>query len=162
MPPLLFASIHGSLTLAATAMVLRVTWPTDLARQRTSRWLWTVAWLAYLLHVAIAMFVVHGSHATAYEHTARRTAELFGVHTGVGLYVNYLFTLWWSVDVVRSWRAASPMTFGSSRRGLVFDAALWFMSINGAVLFAQGWTRVWGVVICTAMVAAWGTRLRRR
>ncbi len=159
MPSLLFGSIYAALTLAALTVVLRVSRDGRPNRVWLVRGLWTAAWLLYLVHVAWALGVVHRGHTAAYEHTARRTAELFGIATGVGLYVNYVFTVWWTLDVYRAWREPPEVT--PSRKQIAFEAALWFMTVNGAVVFAQGWTRLLGTVLCAAIIAAWVNRARR-
>ncbi|MBL8830730.1 MAG: hypothetical protein JNM18_27395 [Planctomycetaceae bacterium] len=159
MPLLLFGSIYAALTLAVVAMVQHEREAAQPTHSRLARWLWTAAWFLYLVHVAVALGVVHRGHAAAYEHTARRTAELFGIETGVGLYVNYMFTIWWTLDVYRSWRDPPPVA--PSRQQIAFEIALAFMTVNGAVIFAQGWTRVWGVVLCAVIGGVWWRRARR-
>lgn len=144
---MLVASIQVSLLLAAAAMWLRPA--------RAARWCDTLAWLAYLVHVAVAMMGVHGSHAAAYAHTARRTAELCGIETGVGLYINYLFTLAWSIEVGLAWQGRHSQDgtrAGFGRRA--FDVCLWFMTLNGAVIFTSGGSRLWGIFVVAVMTAA--------
>lgn len=109
-----------------------------LALARRSRLAWTVGYALFLLHVAAAFHFVHGwSHAAAYESTARRTAELTGVASGFGLWLNYLFAVVWGVDVVWWWRDAAgyrgrPLWVGLAVQGFV--AFMWF---NAAVVFAR-------------------------
>ena len=51
-------------------------------KPRPARLAWALGFLVYLSHVISAFhFHHHWSHAAAYEETARRTAELFGVRS---------------------------------------------------------------------------------
>lgn len=161
LPLALFATIHAALALVTPAAVLRIVWPGNERRQRAARGLWTAAWLAYLGHVAVALLAVHqGSHAAAYAHTARRTAEVFGVETGAGLYVNYLFTLAWTADVALWWRRGTAYRAAAPRWAAAFEAGLLFMVVNGAVVFAAGTARLLGIAVSAAIVAAWLARAR--
>ena len=45
------------------------------------------------------------SHAEAHAHVERRTAQLTGVASGVGLWLNYLFGLVWLGDAMFWWIA---------------------------------------------------------
>jgi hypothetical protein len=146
-PSLLHSSIPGdelvrnSIRLALVyytfALLLLLRGDTRLARKA-----WTLAWLAYLIHMALAFHFVHGwSHAHAFE----RTRQESGV--GEGLYVSYLFTLLWSVDVIWWWVA--PLAHQRRPRwiGAVLHGFMLFMVFNGAVVFAAGGMRWAGVAL---------------
>lgn len=76
----------------------------DANALRTARWLWTCGCTIFLLHVAAAFHWQHQwSHSVAYEHVLRRTAEMTGFGTGIGLYVNYAFAALWLADTVIWW-----------------------------------------------------------
>ncbi len=76
----------------------------DPGSQRIARWLWTMGCLVYLIHVAVAFHFVHAwSHSAAYAHVLKRTLELTGLASGVGLYVNYAFGLLWLADTILWW-----------------------------------------------------------
>lgn len=76
-----------------------------LPSQRASRWWWTVGCVSLLLHALVAFLVVHGgSHSEAFAATARRTAEMTGWNSGLGLYVNEAFLCLWITDVGLWWR----------------------------------------------------------
>src|SRR5204863_7801685 len=65
---------------------------------RAARWCWTLAWAAYLVHVAMAFHHYHHwSHAAAFAHTR----AVSGV--GEGVYVSHAFTLLWTLDVAWWW-----------------------------------------------------------
>ncbi len=127
------------------------------------RWAWTLGCALMLVHTGCAFHFVHGwSHAAAYEDTARQTGELLGVAYGGGLYWNYAFLLVWLADVVWWWAAPAGYVTRSLWVGCVVQGFLAFMAFNGAVVFAAGWVRWVGVVVCIALVAAWrvGAHLR--
>ena len=126
-----------------------------------SRAFWTSGALLALIH-SVAAFVVFydGSHDTARAETMRQTAALTGVEFSGGIYVNYLFLLVWLGDAVWWWVApmsyrARPRALGLAVRGFIF-----FIILNGAVIFADGWARVVGLV--ALMVVAGGAWQRRR
>lgn len=74
--------------------------------QVAARRAWTVGCALCLIHFAAAFWLVHGgSHDQAYESVARRTAEMTGWSSGVGLYINYLFGLLWLADTILWWIA---------------------------------------------------------
>ena len=148
-------AIFVALSLAVVGSTERLL-AADRASRRWTRWAWTLACVAYLVHV-VAAFRYHydWSHAVAYRATARQTAELFGIDWGGGLYVNYLFTAAWVADVVYRWwrpegRRRLPEAVVTGWR-LFFL----FMVFNGAVVFGSTPARWLGSVVCLALVALW-------
>ncbi len=78
---------------AATAMLrLRAEdWAAFTSRGRLARLLWSLAWLAYVIHLAMAFHYAHGwSHADAMRHVEDEAG------VGEGIFVSHLFTLLWS------------------------------------------------------------------
>jgi hypothetical protein len=76
-----------------------------ISRQRIARWWWTIGCAWFLLHVIAAFhFTHHWNHSAAFESTARRTAEMTGWNSGVGLYINEAFLCLWLTDTVLWWR----------------------------------------------------------
>ena len=140
---------------------------------RGARLLWTFAWAAYLFHVGCAFQFFHGwSHAEAYRHTADQTYATTGWRWGGGLFFNYAFTLFWTLDVSAIWlagggtraRARKPRARKPRARKL---GALWlgfflFMVFNAAVVFEQGPTR-WSALVGFAILAIcwWATERPR-
>lgn len=118
--------------------------------------LWSVGWVAYLAHVAAAFHVYHGwSHAVAAEHTAIQTEALIGWHWAGGIWINYAFTLAWGLDVLWQWLAArrDERTPVGWRR--VWHGFLFFMVINGTVVFGHGPVRWLGAVGCGLLAGLW-------
>lgn len=112
------------------------------SRLRTADVCYLTGLAVYLVHVACAYALLHNwSHAAAYEHTARRTAETIGWSRGGGLWFNYLLTAVWTLDGL--WLAARPASYRS--RDIRIDAAihgfLLFMAVNATVVFGPPLTR---------------------
>ncbi|MEM8993273.1 MAG: hypothetical protein AAGF23_00645 [Acidobacteriota bacterium] len=136
--------------------------------QRAARVLYSVGLLFFLAHVALAFHVYYGwSHSVAYAQTAQETFEVTGRRSGVGLYLNYLFTVLWCLDVA-DWRRRG--LDGFRRRPPWVDFALHgfflFMAFNATVVFEAGPVRWAGgfaavALLVVAAVAA-GPRRRRR
>lgn len=120
------------------------------------RWLWLCGFVFYLLHIGFAFHHYHDwSHAAAWEATARDTEALTGFRTGAGLLVNYAFAIWLAIELVLSFRKDKPVSF--ALEGFVF-----FMIVNGAIVFGEGPVRWFGVVLCARIVVAWMQRFTRR
>jgi hypothetical protein len=130
------------------------------------RWAWTAWTLGAVLctaHVLIAFGVKHGwSQDAAIAETARRTAEVFGVSWGGGVYVNYLFVALWLLE--SWWWRAAPQAYSRRARWITWSlrgfSAL--SVVNGAIVFASPAGRVAGVLLATALVWAWRPAHRSR
>ncbi|MGH9968955.1 MAG: hypothetical protein ACREBG_14300, partial [Pyrinomonadaceae bacterium] len=71
-----------------------------------ARVVWTVACASLFAHFISAFQFYHGwSHAAAYGDTARQTEEVFGLHWGGGLFINYALLIAWIVDIAWWWRS---------------------------------------------------------
>lgn len=122
-------TVRLALVYYAAAVLLMLT--RDDAR--LTRWLWTLACLAYVIHVAVAFHFYHGwSHAHAVEHVRRRSG------VGEGIWVSHLFTLCWCLDVLAWWvlpaeRATRPAWLGWTVHGFMT-----FVIFNGTVVYETG------------------------
>jgi hypothetical protein len=126
-----------------------------------SRAFWTSGALLALIHSAAAFVVFYdGSHATAKAETMRQTAELTGVEFAAGIYLNYLFLIVWLGDAAWWWIAPASYRDRPLALGLVVRGFIFFIILNGAVIFADGWAR--GVGLVALMVAAGGVWHRGR
>jgi hypothetical protein len=120
------------------------------------RVLWALGALLAIAHSASAFFIFYGGdHDTARVETMRQTATLTGVEFAGGIFVNYAFLLVWLGDA--SWWMASPRSYlarplpvSIAVRGFIF-----FIIVNGAVIFADGWARVLGAASVMLVVASW-------
>ncbi|MEO1367922.1 MAG: hypothetical protein AAFX50_12170 [Acidobacteriota bacterium] len=139
----------------------------DPAWQRSARTIYSWGLAFFLAHVALAFHVYYGwSHREAYVQTAQETFEVTGRRSGVGLYLNYLFTVLWCLDVA-DWRRRGVAGF--RRRPPWIDVALHgfflFMAFNATVVFEEGAVRWAGACAAAALAGvavAAGTRRRRR
>ena len=110
-----------------------------------ARKFWTAGWLLMVVHIAAAFAVRHHwSHAEAARHVEERTLAEVGVASSVGIWLNYLFVLLWTADVVR------PL---SPRVQTWWLSFWWFMSVNAAIVFERGPTRWVGVAVAAALAA---------
>ena len=121
-----------------------------------SRSLWTAAALLMLTHSILAFGMFYGwSHDTARVATMQQTAALTGIDFAGGIYVNYVFLTVWLADVVWWWASrrsyeARPVATAFAIRGFIF-----FIIVNGAVVFADGWARGVGIAATGLVVCAW-------
>ena len=116
---------------------------------------WTIACALFLAHVACAFhFYHHWSHAEAFTNTALRTGELIGWEFGAGIYFSYGFSLLWAADVLWWW--LRPISYAARPWWLsgAIHAYLFFIAFNGAVVFEDGPTRWFGIVVSLGLVAA--------
>lgn len=112
------------------------------------RWIWTIGCGLFIAHVACAFqFTHHWSHAHAWEHTARETQRLMGMSFGDGIYFSYLFLLLWVADVVALW----VCNFRPVWLILPVYLFIFFIALNGAIVFEDGPTRPAGVVVVPAL-----------
>ena len=136
---------------AALMLVLRpAEWAAASWRGRLARGCWTLAWAAYLVHLAMAFHHVdHWSHARAVARTHARTGF------GEGIYLSHLFTLLWTLDV--AWWWLRPAGYADrpawAHRGL--HGFMAFMVFNATVVFEQGWIRWAGLAGFAVLAAVW-------
>ena len=156
-------TIRIALVLYLLVVSLRLTVKPDPSRRRRARWLWTGGLAAYLAHVACAFHFYHDwSHDAAYAATARETEEVFGFHWGGGLYLNYLFSGLWMLDVIWSW--FHPDGYRAQSRWVHFavHGFMAFMAFQAVVVFEAGVVRWVGLGCTTMLVAFWFLRRRTR
>lgn len=128
-----------------------------------ARQVWTVGCVFFLAHVVCAFAFYHGwSHAAAYRETARQTAEMTGVRSGGGLFLNYLFAAAWLGDVVWWWLAPQSFARRSRRLTTLGHGFFFFMVFNGAVVFGAGPVRWFGVVIGSILGVLWWRSIAAR
>ena len=130
---------------AIAASLMLVLYPEEWlpwGRGRMARLCWTLGWLAYLIHLAMAFHYYHRwSHTNAMEHTE----EISGF--GAGIYFSYAFTFFWSADVIvwwlwPTWYAARPRWID-----VLLHSFMTFIIFNGTVVYEQGLIRWAGVLL---------------
>jgi hypothetical protein len=132
-------------------------WTALSAAGRSVRGCWTWAAVCYFAHVIAAFhFFYHWSHHAAYEQT-RLTSGI-----GQGLYVSYLFTAIWAVDV--AWWWLRPTGYAARPKWIArgVHAFMAFMIFNGTVVYAAGPIRIAGILGFAAILAFWLVSLRRK
>ncbi len=118
-----------------------------------ARLAWTAGCLLYLAHVVCAFHFYHAwSHAAAYDETARRTEELFGLRSGGGLHLNYLFTLLWAGDVLWWWLAPASHEGRPRAAAWALHGYMAFLAFNATVVFGTGPVRWAGLAVCAGVV----------
>ena len=142
-----FVTIAGATGAWAGAELLR------------SRLLWSAGAVLASVHAVAAFAVFYGwSHDVAVAATARQTAALTGLPWGGGVFFNYAFLAVWIGDAIWWWRAprgyaARPRAIDAAVRGFLF-----FMFVNGAVIFADGWMRLLGGLAVGVVSMTWCIR----
>ncbi len=133
-----YLSIFLAITCWSVALV---------STRRPARIAWTAGLIFYLVHIVFAFDAFYDwSHRLAVEITARETAEVFGLESGIGLWVNYAFGVILAWDVTHQW-------LGRKRRfSWAIDWLVLFMILNGAVIFAEGITRLYGIVLFVIVI----------
>jgi hypothetical protein len=136
---------------AAAALLMlgleRRAWESDTPAVRLARLLWTLAWLAYVIHLACAFHFYHGwSHAEAVEHVRRRA------RVGEGIFVSHLFTLLWTLDVAWWWLARHSYAGRAAWVGWVLHGFMSFIVFNGTVVYETGPVQ-WGGAVYFVIAA---------
>jgi hypothetical protein len=121
-----------------------------------SRPAWTLGALFALVHALLAFAVFYNwSHEQARVSTMRQTEALTGIAFAGGIYVNYVFLLVWLGDAAWWWvsprsRADRPRVMAIAVHGFIF-----FIMVNGAVVFADGLARILGIAAVSIVAVAW-------
>lgn len=132
--------------------------------------LWTAGWVALVVHVIVALALVHGwSWSAAYEHTAQRTQSLVGWNWGGGVWFNLLTVGVWGADVLRMWSTSSnpdrsvPAANWSHWSNWVVQSYMAFMMINATVVFGSRFAQFTGCLMCAGLaMCAWQQHCNRR
>lgn len=131
----------------------------ELAKSRRYAGAWSISATGAILlavHIVLAMAVRHGwSLTSALETTARQTSQMFGINSGGGVYVNYLFAAVWigELFVWRRWPEGYAARPGWIRWPL--RAFYFVIIVSAAVIFAMGWRRWLGAAIIGVLVMSW-------
>jgi hypothetical protein len=130
--------------------------------EKIARYVWTAAYVAFLLHLVAAFHFVHDwSHRSAFEETARRTYDALGMEVGEGVYVNYLYTLIWGIDVAWWWLNSSSYRLRPRWIEWSIQAFLGFIVFNSTVVFGHGPIRWIGCMACLMIAVVLAIRRRR-
>lgn len=136
--------------IAATLMLLLQPdeWPATQGRGRLARWCWTLAWLTYLVHLAMAFHHYHHwSHADAMEHTRQVSGA------GEGIFMSHLFTVVWTLDVLTWWLRPARYALRSPWIGRLLHAFMLFIIFNATVVYETGLIRWCGLLLFAELAA---------
>jgi len=148
-------AVFGTIAVATIAWALGTSLP--------SRGWWTIGAAAALIHVAAAFHVFHHwSHQSAVLATAKQTGAVIGIFRGEGVFFNYAFLVVWLADAAWWWLAPSSHEARSVRVTAAVHGFLFFMFVNGAIVFADGWMRVIGMIAVGIVSMTWSMKLFAR
>ncbi len=156
------ATVRVALAYYAAALVLMLTlrpreWAAVTGRGRLARWCWALAWVTYAVHVGMAFhYYHHWSHADAVRHTR----EVSGV--GEGVYVSYLFSLLWALDVAWWWLWPAAYAARQAWMTWVLHGFMAFIVFCGTVVYESGPFRWAGVVLFASLALLLLARRTRR
>jgi hypothetical protein len=146
-------TIRVALALYVTGIVLRVRAGGRRSWLVPARLTWAAGCAFFFGHIACAFQFFHAwSHRTAYEATARQTAEAVGLAWGGGLYVNYAFAGVWAADAC--WWLSWPERYQARSHVIegIVQGFLAFVAFNATVVFGAGAIRWTG--LATALLLA--------
>ena len=131
-------------------------------RMQRARWLWTAGAVCYLAHVLCAFAFVHDwSHARAYQHTAAETAATTGIDWGGGLYLNYLLTLVWLVDMLAWWLVDIRLPYRSKIYFVLLHGYFAFMFFQATVVFGPPGWKSFALLAAVSAGVAWYVNRKR-
>jgi hypothetical protein len=142
-------------TYAASVLLLSLLqssadWTALSARGRVARLTWTLAFVLYAIHVALAFhYYHHWSHTDAVE----RTQQMSGF--GAGIYISHAFTLLWGLDVFAWWLAPGWYAQRSVWIDRLLQGFMVFIIFHGAVVFAEGAVRWVSAVAAVGLLVWW-------
>lgn len=151
---LILWTIRLSLLLYVAALIALLTAPHRAESQTVARGLWTAACGTFVAHLVAAFHFYHGwSHAHAVADTARQTEALLGWAFGAGIYFSYLFAVLWVADVAWWWIRPTAYRQRSPILHALVHGYLFFIAINGAIVFEDGVTRWVGIPATLLLLA---------
>ncbi len=131
-----------SCACAAMLLTRAQGWRTDQVRTCRVRLAWTLAWVAFAVHVFFAFHDVHGwSHTHAVEHTEQVSGF------GPGIFVSHIFALLWAADVAWWWLSPSSYLRRAAWVGWSVHGFMAFITFCGTVVYESGGIRLAGIQI---------------
>jgi hypothetical protein len=146
-------TVRLSLAFYAVAVSLMLLSRNRLARSnagRLARLCWTLAWAAYLVHLAMAF---HHYHHWSHPDAVRHTREVSGI--GEGIYVSHLFTVLWTIDVAFWWLRPERYAVRSAKLTAALHAFMAFVIFCGTVVYESGPIRWLGVALFAWLAFVW-------
>jgi hypothetical protein len=155
------ATVRVALAYYAAALALMLTlrreeWAAVSGRGRLARWCWALAWVTYAVHVGVAF---HHYHHWSHANAVRHTREVSGV--GEGVYVSYLFSLLWALDVAWWWLRPAAYASRPAWVDRLLHGLMAFIVFCGTVVYESGPIRWAGVVLFAGLALALLARRQR-
>jgi hypothetical protein len=152
--PAIITTAYTSFALWVGAVALmipakRSEWHTGAVRFRVARFTWILAVFAYLVHVAVAFHFAHRwQHAKAFEHVQVTSGY------GPGIYVSYVFTVFWAADAFWVWM--NPQKYLVRKKWLQISIHLLiaFIMLQATVVYGHGVGRVGSAAVFAVLVLA--------
>jgi len=123
---------------------------------RRVRLCWSLAWLAFVIHV---LFAFHHAHHWSHRDAMRQTGEESGFAEGI--FVSYFFMLLWTADVTWWWIHLESHVRRPGWMGAAIHAFIAFIIFNGAVVYESGPVR-WAGLTATVLLGALALRRLKR
>ena len=115
-----------------------------------ARLIWTLAWLAFLIHVGAAFdYAHHWSHANAVQHVEEASGF------GPGIFVSYFFMLAWTADVFWWWLARASHANRPFWVNCALHGFMVFIIVNSTVVFESGAIRWISVAALACLFLVW-------
>jgi len=122
---------------------------------------WLLALVVFAIHIATAF---HGfyewSFRIALDETARLTEDVTGWRSSIGMWVNFAFFAALAADFsMRIFREGGVC----KTQNRVVEVLVIFMIVNGAIIFADGPVRRFGISLLVGLVVViWYAKVRHR
>lgn len=152
--PAILSSAWVSFALWAGAVGLMIQakegeWRAGATRFRVARWSWALGAVMFAIHFLVAF---HFAHRWQHANAVRHVSETAGF--GPGIFVSYLFTLFWAADAV--WWVLSPTGYAMRSRwvGWAVHVFMAFITFNGTVVYVSGWIRWMAAAVFLALGVA--------
>lgn len=143
-------------------VLLDLGWKTLLSTpwvRQVARTIWTIGCFFYCLHVLCAFGLVHDwSHQAAWNHTAELTAAVVGIKLGHGLYVNYVFTVFWILDSLGWWLFRADFPYRRRWYFWTLHSVFSFMVFNATVVFGSAGWRFVAVGVCGCLLLVYARK----
>jgi hypothetical protein len=137
--------------------LLPADWRALTDRGRLTRWCWTLAWAAFVIHVGVAFHFYHDwSHTDAFDHVRDRSG------VGEGVFASYLFTAVWTTDV--TWWWLRPDAYARRPRWIdqLLHSFMAFIIVMATVVYEAGAIRWAGLSLCAGLaLRIWRVRTSR-
>lgn len=147
------ALLYYGLAAALMTRMRGADWQAQHGRGSLARCCWTLAWVAYLVHLGLAF---HHYHRWSHDAAVRHVQDVAGF--GPGIYVSHLFTLVWTLDVLFWWLRPAAYAHRSPWVDRLLHGFLAFMIFNATVVYETGFIRWAGLVLLATLAGLVVTR----